>query len=240
LGADGSFNAYFSQDKRYRFKVINEQGDTRILGEYLAEVDGSIELTIGEIEYDLGNETSGYVWTATVQNVSAANGGGGKVTFAYRDYDRNTESVTLQIETRNGTVVANEKFNTGPYGEIAYTLPISQDDYDNKEYKVLWEADRGDETLSASQFAGGQRPVDLPLDQLWVNVLYAVITLILAFVAGGGVHPAAGAATASLWGGVAWYLGIVPPELGAGAVILGIAISAWMFISRSDQGGGVR
>jgi len=233
LGADGQYNARFAQNQRYRFVVENVDGDTRVLGEYTAQLTGTIDLEIGEVQFDFGNETAGYLWDASVVNEST----GASVQFAYEDFDKLTSEITVTISTRDGEQVAQETFTGGPYGQLAYTYPINQTQYEETDYEVSFSAVRDGETITQSQPAGGQRPLNLPLDQLWLNVLYALVTLMLAFVAGGGVHPAAGAVAASLWGGLAWYLGLVPPTLGAGAVILALAVSGWMLMSRSDQVG---
>jgi hypothetical protein len=224
LGADEQFVAHFEQTERYRFVVRNSQGDTRVLGEYTAELDGPIDLEIGSIAYELGNESAGYEWSASIENETT----GGAITFAYNDNQNITDSLNLVIKNRDtGTVIANERFTNGPYGEIVYVESISQNQYDNESFVVEWDADRGDETITAKQVVGSRQGIDLPIDKVWKNVIYAAITLLLAFLVGAGISPGAGAITVASWSGVAWYIELVPAELGAGVVILAFAIGAW-------------
>lgn len=233
LGADNQFQAHFEKNKRYRFNVVNTEGDERVLGEYTAEFDGPISLEIGTISYQFSDEATSYEY-----DVSAINESGSPVVrFAYNDHDDETDSLTLEIRNREtAAVIDTASFDNGPYGEVVYSAPISTDQYNNETFVVEWSAERGGETIGSTEVAGGQRIIDMPLDGLWLNVVFGAVALLLAFLVGAGVHPAAGAITVSGWAGVAWFIGLVPAELGAGAVILSFAISIWMLVQQSNQG----
>jgi hypothetical protein len=225
LGADGQFVAHLEQTERYRFVVINTDGDRRVLGEYTAELDGPIELTIGSVSYEFGNESVGYRWDATIENETDTDP---IIRFAYNDFDNLTDEIQLEIQYRdNGTPIAIERFTNGPFGELVYTQVLSEDQYENHSFVVLWEAERGGETITGKTYVGAKRPLTLPIDTYWKHVLYAAITLLLAFIVGVGIGPAAGITTVGMWTGVAWYIDLVPTELGAGAVILIMLIGAW-------------
>jgi len=204
-----------------------------VLGEYTAKTDGVITLEIGQVEYQFGDSEVGYRWDASIRNES----GSPSVRFAYNDLDNETSSVTVDIINKSsGAVVDTATFDDGPYGEIVYSSPITQDEYNNETFVVEWEAERGGEVISGSQTVGSRALLDFPLDRSWMNIGFALVVFILAFVVGAGINPGAGAVTVSMWSGVAWYLGIVPTELGAGAIILAIAISGWMLINQDGQG----
>lgn len=231
LGADNQFVAHFEQDERYRFKVINQDGDTRILGEYTAELDGPINLEVGTVNYRFGDEEQGYVWTALVQNETT----GGSVRFAFTDYEELTEELILTIKTRDtGTVVTSERFTSGPYGEIVYVEPITQSEYENTTYNVSFVAERGDGQISGSKLVGSRQTLTFPISDIWRHVIYAAVTFLLAFTVGVGISAGAGAITVALWSGVAWFVGIVPQELGAGAIILALLIGIWTTTQEQD------
>jgi len=117
-----------------------------------------------------------------------------------------------------------------------YVESISTDQYNNESFVVEFESDRDGEILNGQTVVGGQRILDFPLDAQWLNIIFALVALVLAFVVGAGIHPAAGAITVSGWAGVAWFIGMVPSGLGAGAIILGMAISVWMMVQQNSTG----
>lgn len=236
IGASQSLEVYLWKDHRYRFVVTSQDGtNTRTLGEYTAKDNGTIPIEIGTVQYKYGDADTGYEWSADIQNETT----GGSITFSYNDHENLTSNVSLTIKYRNNSsVLVSQDFTSGPYGEIVYTEPISQDEYENESFIVEWSAGNDGEVISGSRAVGAQQPLDLPLDTIWMQVLYAAIALMLAFFVG-AVNPALGAVTVSLWSGLAWYMGIVPAELGAGAIVLAIALSVWMMVNQSRTGVGV-
>ena len=233
LGADNTYTANFEQNKRYRFVVTNDDGDSRVLGEYVAETDQPINLGIGSIDYQFGGEKEGYEWTATIENTSS----GGLITYAYNDYNNLTDSITLEIRDReDGTIIASETFTSGPYGELVYTKQISQSQYENQTWEVSWEADRDGETVSAVRPIGGRGPIDFGvLDAFWITAAFSLIALVLAFAVGASISAGAGGLAVAGWMGIAWYIGAVPTELGAGAIILAFLVSAWTTVNEQEQ-----
>lgn len=233
LGADNTYTSNFEQNKRYRFVVTNDDGDSRVLGEYIAETDQPINLEIGSISYEFGEDKEGYEWTADIENTSS----GGLITFAYNDYNNLTDSITMEIRDReNGTVIASETFTNGPYGELVYTKPITQEQYDEQTWEVSWSADRDGETISAVRPVGGRGPIDFgALDDFWITAGFSLIALLLAFAVGAGISAGAGGLAVAGWMGVAWYIGAVPTELGAGAIILAFLVAAWTTVNEQDQ-----
>lgn len=113
---------------------------------------------------------------------------------------------------------------------------MTQDQYENHSFEVSWEADRGDTTYSGSRVLGSKRPLSIPIGPYWNQLFYAAIVVLLAFVVGVGISPGAGAITVGAWTGVAWYIDLVPTELGAGAVILILAIGAWTTMREQEPG----
>lgn len=222
LGASGFYVIDLQKDSRYRFRVINQQGDTRVLGEYTAKSSGSIDLEIGSIQYDLTGEDNAYEWNSYIENETT----GGSLTYAYNDPSNLTENVTLTIRYReNDTVLVTETFTNGPYGEIVYTEPLTQNQYENHSYVVSWSAGRDGEVITGQTYVGSRQGITLPLDTVWMQVGYAALILVFAFLVGAGVNAAAASLVVISFAGFGWYIKIVPPELGAGAIILGLMIA---------------
>lgn len=222
LGASGFYVIDLQKDARYRFRVINQQGDTRTLGEYTAKSSGSIDLDIGSIEYDLTPEDAEYQWSSYIENEST----GGSLTYAYNDPSNLTDNVTLTIRYReNDTILVHQEFTNGPYGEIVYTEPLTQDQYDNHSYIVSWSAGRDGGVITGRTYVGSRQGINLPLSRIWMQVGYAALILVFAFLVGAGVNAAAASLVVMGFAGFGWYIEIVPPELGAGAIILGLMVS---------------
>lgn len=215
-----------------RFVVVNEQGDRRVLGEYVAKTNTTATLEIGSISYKFENETSGYQWTANIDNST----GSPYIEFAYNDYENLTDSVQMEIKYRdNGTVIRSETFRNGPYGEIVYTEPISQSQYNNNDFVVEWSADRDGEQIGAERPVGGQRVIDFgALDDFWITAGYSLIALLLAFAVGAGISPGAGGLAVAGWMGLGWFIGAIPDEIDAGVIILAFLIAAWTTVNEQD------
>jgi hypothetical protein len=221
LGASGFYIANLQQGERYRFLVRNQNGATRVLGEYTAKSDGPIALEIGEISYSLGG-TSGYKWTATAKNKS----GGPAVTFAYRDTSNITEYLNVSIRYRsNGTLIASKNFSGGPYGEVTFTQPIPSATFNNQSFVVSWTATRNGTVLNGSRVVGGTRNLEPPVGVTEMQVLYGGGVFVLAFVVGAAAGAPVAGVTVALFGGIAVFLGLAPPALGFGAIILALFLS---------------
>jgi hypothetical protein len=111
LGASGFYIVNLQANSRYRFVVINQQGNTRVLGEYTAKADGEVPLEIGSIEYDLSPDESAYQWTTKATNGT----GGPAIKFAYNDASNLTTYVNATFRYRsNNSIIATKNFTSGP------------------------------------------------------------------------------------------------------------------------------
>lgn len=236
LGATEFFDVDLEQGTRYRFRVRNDDGDTRVLSEYSAKSDGQIDLKIGSVEYTFGNRT-GYQWDVTKQAVS---GGNYSITFAYDDNQNLTSRVDVTVKTReNGTVIDSGSFSNGPYGEVVYVVQVNNSTWQNNEFDVEWTAERDGKTIGANRYVGAKQPLNIPITGLWKTVGYAVMTFVLAFLVGAGAGPAAAILSVGVWSGFAVYIELAPPTLGAGATILVIAMGAVVKAQQTQQARGL-
>lgn len=227
LGASGAYITNLQQSSRYRFVVINQAGNTRVLGEYTAKADGEIPLEIGSIEYDLEPENTEYSWTTQVSNES----GNPSIRFAYDDAGNLTSNVSVEFRYRNNSqLVASQDFTLGPYGEVVYTQPVSADEFNTREFVVEWSAERNGTVISGSRVVGGKRTVRPPLGDVWMEIAYGGGVFVLAFVAGSGIGAPAAAVTVGVFAGLAVFIGLAPPELGFGATILALFLAVTMMV----------
>jgi len=233
LGAGGFYRIDLQQDARYRFRVINQQGDTRVLGEYTAKSAGVVNLEIGSVSYSLGEGTDTWQWNADLENVSGA---GYQATFAYTDYQNLTENVTVELKTReNGTVLASQTFTNGPYGEVVFTHSLNESVVENNTLVVEWSAGRDGEVLTGKRLLGGSRLLNLPLDEIWQTVGFGALTLLLAFLVGAGVGVAPALVTIAASSAFGVYIGVAPPELGFGATLL-VMLLGGIYMVRTPDG----
>jgi len=223
LGAAEFFDVDLEEGARYRFRVRNSDGDVRVLSEYSAKSDGQIDLKIGSISYQFGG-AEGYKWDIESEELQNGNQ---SITFAYNDTENLTSSLEVELQYRsNDTVIDSATFTNGPYGEIAFTTTVDNTTWENNEFRIVWNADRDGEQISANRLVSGKQPLNLPLDGLWQAVGYALTVFVLAFLVGAGAGPAAAIIAVGLWSGFAVWVEIAPPELGAGATILVVAMGA--------------
>jgi hypothetical protein len=232
LGAGGFYIVDLQQNARYRFKAQSVQGDVRVLGEYTAKSNGTIDLEIGTIEYDLGGPEQGYQWTTSLVNQT---NGAWTAKFAYNDTTNSTEWVDVVVKTReNGTVLGSKNFTSGPYGEVGYTLPVSNSTVENKTLVIEWSANRNGEIISGKRLADGKALLSFPLDPMWRSVAFALVTLVLAFLVGAGVGVAPALVTISVWSGLAVFIGFAPAALGFGATLVVLLMGAIYMVQAPD------
>lgn len=236
LGAGGFYVIDLDKNARYRFKVLNTDGDTRVLGEYTAKSSGQIDLEIGTISYDLSGDNQAYEWSTSLTNVS---NGAWSAKFAYNDYSNSTEWVYVEIKTRdNGTVLGSNNFTSGaPYGEVSYTLPVSNSTVENNTLVVEWQAKRGGEIITGKRLASGKAILNFPMSAMWRSVAFALVTILLAFLVGAGVGVAPALVTIAVWAGFAVFIGFAPDELGFGATLLVLLIGAIYMVRAPDRTG---
>lgn len=232
LGASGFYIVNLQSTTRYRFTVLNDDGDTRVLGEYTAKADGEVPLEIGTIKYELGENTETYQWNTTTTNGS----GSPAVSFAYSDPANLTRNLSVTFEYRNNSKeIASEDFTVGPYGEIAFTQPVNVTEYQDREFVVKWTAERNGSIIRGERIVGGKRDIRPPLSDMWLEVGYAGTVLVLAFVAGAGVGAPVAAVTVSIFSGLAVFLNLAPPTLGFSATILALFLAVAMIVFSSRQ-----
>lgn len=227
IGAAATQREVLEEGTRYRLKIQNPDGDERILGAHVAEVDGTIPIRINSVDLD-ANETQGFEWNFTRINSS----GTFFVQFAYIDNLDKTTQVELTIhEFGNDSRVLHDQTHTGTYGELVVTEQLTGDDQ-NRTWVAVFTATRGNDEVTGRQVAGRTtNPLGIALDDNWKHRIALVSLVLIGFLVGGGVNPQLGSiavvATAGLW----YYIEWMPAEVTAASVtiaaIVAIGYTVW-------------
>lgn len=182
FGADDRLSTTLEKDVRYQLVLRNDQGQTRQLGNVVAERDELIELTVGQVDYNLTRTNRGVDWDAKLL-----------------ERDNGNEYIRVALNVPNGPPIedvnikifasedpANKTLRNqtvpGESREIVVTQTIPSE-YDNvSSWTVEWTATRDNETITAKTVVGsGSYPVDSPLPTEALSVFSA---LLIVFVGG--------------------------------------------------------
>jgi hypothetical protein len=178
FGSAGSFPAVLAPNERYRLRVRNDDGETRVLGGYTVADGGVQPVTIGQIVVS-GDTEQGTTVGATV----AETNGDRVLRIQYRDPNGRTDSLDVQVNLSDGTVIRPNTTETGPYG--VYTETIDINDTAGQTYVVRYHAERsGGPDVGGTVYAGEVRgPGGLGLSEDVATLLsYVAITSVAGLV----------------------------------------------------------
>jgi len=183
FGASGTFPATLETDRRYRLRVVNAEGQERVLGAYTVTGDAAEELPIGAVTFEGANE-SAPAFDATLE---AAPNDTEVIRVKYRDPENATDTLTVGIQRENGTMLVNNTTYTGPFGTTQQTYYVPASAPDDADYRVVWRADRGskgilehDQVVSSVADLGGR--FDIIEDRHLSLISYLTIIAVLGLV----------------------------------------------------------
>lgn len=220
IGASGSARHVLNKEARYRMKITNEDGDTRILGAHVAEANQTVPIRINDVNLE-ANESQGYNW-----NLSRINSSGNIfVQFAYVDNENKTTQVQLTIhEFGNDSNVLHDDTHSGEFGTLLVTEQVTGDDK-NTTWVANFTATRdGEEIIGKGVSGRTTNPLGVPLDADWKHRIALLSLVLIGFVVGGGVRPDLGAIAVVAAAGMWHYIGWMPVEvtgvtIGIGALV---------------------
>lgn len=233
VGSSRTFPVTLSADERYRLRVENNDGDSRLLGSYVVRGRDAPTITIGRVTVGSG-EGAGYVADLQV-SYSDSDGDGFEEEFVrivYRDQDKLTEQLRYEvIDESSGSTVVSDVIG-GPIGTHTQSIQVAQNETD-RTYRLDWEASRETdngttETVSGERFAGSIPEIAdrLPIDPRWLSLLGFI-----SIVAVAGLIVIIDSSLAALvttgWASLITILGVVAiplPALGLAGVISVIAV----------------
>ncbi|WP_251342432.1 hypothetical protein [Haloplanus halophilus] len=175
FGSSGGFPAVLATNERYRLRLVNNDGDVRMLGSYTPTRDAIEQLSVRGLSFE---PPEGKGWTT---NLNVSTEGRRSVTWKYIDESDATSSLNVSIRSSNGTVVYQDSVQD-PGNYAVYGVPLDNE----TEYVVEWNATRGGDTIGQTRpVGGGDLGIDIPLDSDWLGtlgMLSVVFTLSLAGV----------------------------------------------------------
>lgn len=179
FGSTNSFPVALERGQRYRLLVNNQDGDTRALGAYVARVNGTQTLDVGEIKIKKpkGNNYRFNV-TRQVQETSAT------VTVRFADSAEATEELNLYLhETGNRSNVV-DSFETTDPGNITAELVA---DGSPAKLTLTIEGQRvingtARDISAKYPIRGGGKALNIPFGR-WVGILGIVSVVFVASLA---------------------------------------------------------
>lgn len=233
IGSSREFPVTLARDNRYRLRVANEDGDSRLLGSYVVRGRDRPTITIGRVSVGSGE---GFGYAADLQvlrNDTDADGFDEEfVRVVYRDEDSRTEQLRYTVvDQSDGTAVLDETIG-GPIGTHTQTIQVAENKTD-RTYELDWEASRQmsngtTETVSGERFAGSIPEIadQLPIDSRWLSLIGFVSIVAIA-----GLIVIIDSALAGLvttgWASLLTLLGIIAiplPALGLAGVVSVLAV----------------
>jgi hypothetical protein len=222
VGADGVFPTVLIDDTRYRIRVENDAGETRVLGSYTVRGPTITTLPIGEVEFTDDTE-EGAVLQANLRDAPEGASHDHEVRLVYLDPEGTTDTIDVSITNTSGAEIrptTTEELNgtTDPYVET-YPLDSSFDPSEDTA-TVSVDASQGLATESFTERVGAVAPLNFPIDS---QVLELIGLVSIVGVAGllVIVRPAAAALVTPGWAGLLALTGVVGIPI-AGVVLAGV------------------
>jgi hypothetical protein len=222
FGATNARRVVLRDNTRYRLKVRNGQGETRVLESYTTAGDAIAPLTIGQVQVSGEIGDRGVAFEATVVETDT----GRALRVVYRDPEQLTDEVEIGVEYNDSAYVPNTTGTAG-YGRYITTIPISNSTPDNATFNVTYAALRDGATIYGQTQAGAVGELDFGVASLPLSLLGWMLTIGLTsmvIIRTPRLAPATGTATASMLT-IAGVLAIPAPALGISGAISVLAVA---------------
>lgn len=231
LTAANLYSVRLENDARYRIRVKNGP-DERAIGPYVPEGDETVTLTIGDVILDPGPDNSPE-HSANRTNIT---GSPVQVTFQYNDTTETTSEIYLHIYEYNNAsneLLANTSFS-GPFGGFSHTENVPSAE-NNTTWVVDFTAVRSGENINGQYIVGPQRPIlnEMPT---WLVTFMSIGLILMVAALFSQVNASIGAVVVAGVGGLLFYIDFVPPELGAGVMLLSLMAAGMIWINEHRGG----
>lgn len=101
IGGDGGFPTILEDSERYRIRVVNDDGEQRVLGSYTVQGAERTVLPIGEVVFTEDTD-EGAALQASLEEAAAGASYSHEVRLTYIDPEAETESIDIQIVDSDG------------------------------------------------------------------------------------------------------------------------------------------
>jgi hypothetical protein len=169
FGSSGGFPAVLATNERYRLRLTNEAGDTRVLGSYTATADVVEPLSVRGLSF---NPPEGQGW-ATNLSVSDEPR---EATWKFMDPAGETSNLSVQIVDENGTVVYSDQLIGTVKNYSVYDVQLDNE----TQYTLNWSAQRNGQQIGQTRPVGGNDlGIKIPLDADWLGT-FGMVTVVFA------------------------------------------------------------
>jgi len=222
IGADSVFPTVLIDDTRYRIRVENDAGETRVLGSYTVRGPTVTTLPIGEVEFT-EDVSEGAALQASLREAPDGASHDHEVRLVYLDPEGTTDEIEIAITNSSGASIrptSTEQLN-GTTSAYVETYPLDPSfDPDSDTATVTVDATQGLETEPFEETVGAVAPINFPMDPQVLELLGLV-----SIVGVAGllviVRPAAAALVTPGWAGLLVLTDVVGIPI-AGVVLAGL------------------
>ncbi|QKG91693.1 hypothetical protein HPS36_02090 [Halorubrum salinarum] len=177
FGGTGRTASTLATGDRYRLRVENQDGNTRLLGSYLAAGAAQETLTVGSVDFP-GLDDTGTAFSAVLNDED------GVIDYRFADDSAETDELTVEIY-KNGELVRNSTLS-GPVQTVREQVPLSDLNHsEGDSYRIEYSADRNGIVIDGERIVGDVPELadDWNIDAGLLNIL-GMITIVASF---GGV-----------------------------------------------------
>ena len=223
IGADSVFPTVLIDDTRYRIRVENDAGETRVLGSYTVRGPTITTLPIGEVEFT-EDVSEGAALQASLREAPADASHNHEVRLVYLDPEGTTDEIEISITNSSGADIrptSTEQLN-GTTSAYVETYPLDTSfDPDEDTATVAVEATQGLETEAFEETVGAVAPIAFGALDSQVLELLGLVSIVGVAGLLVIVRPAAAALVTPGWAGLLALTGVVGIPM-AGVVLAGV------------------
>lgn len=235
FGAANQIDVLLEQDVRYRLRIHNDEGLTQQLGGWRAST-GMTPLEIGQITWNGEGET--WEWRTSLENTTQTGAANetGTIEFEFHDPEEQTQSLELTIhEQHNENNVLHQQTYSVDDGTVFESVDLQGDEME-ATWRVEFEAERGNQTISASRVISDELSLtENPFSGEWAIAAVAIVLLFFGFLFG-GVYGGVGALFVGAMSAFMVWLGWLPLPITIplGALVLAVL---WLMGGNRPSGG---
>ncbi|UIP01698.1 hypothetical protein Hbl1158_16985 (plasmid) [Halobaculum sp. CBA1158] len=204
------------EGQRYRLRIVAPDGDTAVLGKYVADLADEVPLRPQSPAVTIGSgESFAYNASASEDTVS----------IGYNDPANQTDVLTVSIVNRfNDSDYLLEPVTY--YGTNSLSQSVSINESLSDGYLVVFEGQRNGQPFRAT-VALGPEQIDLVpggLDTVWIQIVGSGLVL----VTGGlfsRLNIGVGVVSTSLFSGILWYIGLLEGVATSATIAVAILFS---------------
>lgn len=223
IGADSVFPTVLIDDTRYRIRVENDAGETRVLGSYTVRGPTVTTLPIGEVEFS-EDISEGAALQASLREAADGASHNYEVRLVYLDPEGTTDTIDISITNSTGASLrptSTEQLN-GTTSAYVETYPLdSSFDPDSDTATVSVEATQGLATETFSQTVGAVAPIAFGALDPQVLELLGLVSIVGVAGLLVIIRPAAAALVTPGWAAVLALTDVVGIPF-AGVVLAGL------------------